>query len=264
MQYPRVLPPGKSQVAAMEMQNPKVVSVELGGNEVLGARAGVVGAGYVVPLSEWRPQYREVVAHVGRATKKAVLVGLLNDVRSFPSFRSGDELWNARATFAPFNVAVSADCEGSDNLLFVAVRVPVAVATGAFYAGHGLGSFTLSCANAPSSTGIEDYVLAPSDVETLNAQLREMNTFIKEQARQRGFAYFPLGALYEDAVTKAPFSAVALMTSGTPYGPYVSLDGIHPSAAGSTVLADAAARALNTTYHMQIPTSTGASFFAAR
>ena len=54
------------------------------------------------------------------------------------------------------------------------------------------------------------------------------------------------------------------MTSGTPYGPYVSLDGLHPSAAGQTVIADAAARALNATFHMQIQTSSGVSFFASR
>jgi len=40
------------------------------------------------------------------------------------------------------------------------------------------------------------------------------------------------------------------MTSLTPYGPFISLDGIHPSAAGSTLLARAAAAALDDTYHL--------------
>ena len=64
-----------------------------------------------MPVSAWEPQYREVVARVDAAAKHAVLVGLPNDVRSFPAFRTGAELWNVRATFAPFNVAISADCE---------------------------------------------------------------------------------------------------------------------------------------------------------
>jgi lysophospholipase L1-like esterase len=259
-QYPRVLPPGMSQVTAMEAQNPKIVSVELGGNDILGARYGVYpSATEIVPVAQWEPAYRQVAARVDAAAKHAVLVGLVNDVRSFPSFRTGDELWNARATFAPFNVAVSNDCQNSTNLLFVAVRVPVAAATGAYYYANNLGPYTFSCQNAPSFTGIQDYVLDANDVAGVNAQLAAMNGVIRDEATKRGFAYFPLGALYEDVVTKAPFNAVTLMTSPQPYGPYVSLDGIHPTAEGSRVLADAAAQALNNTYHLGIPLSGGAS-----
>lgn len=259
-QYPRVLPPGMSQLSAMEAQNPKIVSVELGGNDILGARYGVYpSATEIVPLTQWEPAYRQVAARVDAAAKHAVLVGLVNDVRSFPSFRTGDELWNARATFAPFNVAVSNDCNGSTNLIFVAVRVPVAAATGASYYANNLGPYTFSCQNAPSVTGIQDYVLDANDVAGVNAQLAAMNVVIRDEATRRGFAYFPLGALYEDVVTKPPFSAVTLMTSPQPYGPYISLDGIHPTAEGSRVLADAAAQALNQTYHLGIPLSGSAS-----
>ena len=128
-QYPRVLAPGQSQVTAMEAQNPKIVSVELGGNDILGARAGFYAPGVnVVPVSAWESQYRQVAARVDAAAKHAVLVGLVNDVRSFPAFRTGDEFWDARATFAPFNVAISANCENSTNLLFVPFIVPTAMA----------------------------------------------------------------------------------------------------------------------------------------
>jgi lysophospholipase L1-like esterase len=265
-QYPRVLPPGMSQVTAMESQHPKIVSVELGGNDILGARDGYYLPGVnVVPTAYWALKYREVVTRVDAAAKHAVLVGLVDDVRSFPSFRTGADLWNARATFAPFNVAVSADCTNSTNLMFIAIRVPVAVATGAAYAKGGIGPYTLSCASAPSSTGITDYVLDADDIIAVNAQLADMNAVIRNEAATRGFAYFPLGALYEGVVTKAPFNAITFMTSTQPYGPYISLDGLHPTAEGARVLADAAATALNRTYHLNIPTSTGAAaFFASR
>jgi lysophospholipase L1-like esterase len=257
-QYPRVLPPGMSQVTAMEAQNPKVVSVELGGNDVLGATSGVYLPGVtVVPVAVWAGQYRQVVERVDAAAKHAVLVGLIDDVRDFPSYRSGAELWDARATFAPFNVSVADDCAGSPNQLFVPVRVSVAVGTGAAYRAQGLGPYPLSCANAPSASGIQDYVLGPDDVAALNAQLGAMNAVIRSEAQARGFAYFALGVLYEDAVVKAPFNAVTHMTSAQPYGPFISLDGIHPSAEGARVLADAAARALNATYRLGIPTSSG-------
>src|SRR5206468_10687886 len=182
-QYPRVLAPGMSQVTAMEAQNPKLVSVELGGNDILGARYGVYpSAAEVVPVAAWEPVYRQVAARADAAAKHVVLVGLVNDVRSFPSFRTGDEIWNARATFAPFNVVVSADCQNSTNLLFVAVRVPVAAATGAAYAANQLGPYTFSCQNAPSFTNIQDYVLDETDVAGVNAQLAQMNAVIRDEA----------------------------------------------------------------------------------
>ena len=254
--YARVLPPGMSQVAAMMAQNPKVVSVELGANELLGARNGVYLPGVsVVPVSTWEPQYLAVLDSVEKVAQLGVLVGLIDDARSFPSFRSGAELWNARATFAPLNVSVAADCEGSPNVLFVAVRVPVAAAEGAQRARAGQGPATLSCANAPSATGVQDYVLAPDDVAALNAQLAAMNAIVRREAARRGWAYFALSALYEQAVVKGAFNAVALMTAQQPYGPLVSLDGFHPTAEGAATLARAAATSLNARYGLGIPTA---------
>lgn len=37
-----------------------------------------------------------------------------------------------------------------------------------------------------------------------------MNAIIRAEADARGFAYFALSALYEQANTKAPFSAITL------------------------------------------------------
>ena len=264
-QYPRVLAPGQSQVTAMEAQNPKIVSVELGGNDILGASHGFYMPGVnVVPVVAWEPQYRQVVARVDAAAKHAVLVGLVNDVRSFPAFRTGDEFWNARATFQRLNVVISSNCEGSTNLLFVPYIVPVAAGTGAFYNSRGFGPYTFSCTN---TTGpVEDYILDAADVAGVNTQLAAMNAVIRNEAQTRGFAYFPLGALYEGVAldTKPAFDAFAILTSSQPYGPYISLDGIHPSAEGQRVLADAAARALNETYRFGIPTSTGALAYLAQ
>jgi len=268
--YQRVLPPGMSQVQAMEAQNAKIVSVELGGNEILNVHTGAYVPGQnVVPVAFWAPDYRTVLDRVQAQAKKAVIVGLIEHAANFPSFRTGEEIWAARATFAPFHVTVSEDCSvapGKDNLMFVAVRVLAAAAQGAARARQGLSPFVLSCANAPNTDAngvpIKDYVLSPADVAVVDAQFAQMNAIIRAEAESRGFAYFALSALYEDVVTKAPFNAITMLTSAEPFGPYVSLDGIHPSAAGARVLAEAAANALNAKYNMGIPTS--APLFAQR
>lgn len=257
-EYARVLPPGYTQVTAMLAQRPRMVSVELGGNELLGVRKGVYSSATVEPFATWKVLYSLLITAVSIPAKQVVLVGLVNDAGKFPSFRTGLEIWNARATFAPFNVVVGEDCgtTNATNILFVPVRVPVAVANGVGQARAGLGPYTLSCVNAPSSTGIEDYVLTADEMNQVNVQLGQMNAFIKEQANRHGWAYFELESLYGRPETKPPFNAISLMTDpATPYGPYISLDGIHPNPAGHAILASAAAAALDARYGLNIPIS---------
>ena len=79
-----------------------------------------------------------------------------------------------------------------------------------------------------------------------------MNAHIRGEAERRGFAYFALQELYGRSDVKGPFNPIALMTSAEPYGPFISLDGVHPTAAGARVLAEAAARALDAQYNHHI------------
>src|SRR5207237_6789127 len=65
LQYPLVLPARKTQVTAMMSENPTLVSVELGANEVLGAAtsglllpATAYGTTFTyVPFAVWQPVY---------------------------------------------------------------------------------------------------------------------------------------------------------------------------------------------------------------
>jgi hypothetical protein len=218
----------------------------------LGARSGIAIPGVsIVPFQVWKPLYDAVLDSVQKVSKMAVLVGLVGDGSNFPAFRRGDELWTDRLEFAALNVAVSPDCSGSQNLLFVPIRVPLAVFTGAQLAAQHLGPAPLSCAaGAPTDP---DLVLTPAELAVVNAQIQAMNAHIQSEATRRGFAYFDLGALYDRAGLKGQFSVVALMTTATPYGSLISLDGVHPSAAGAAILAHAAATALNATYGFGLP-----------
>ena len=242
----RVLQPGMTQVSSMIAQNPKLVSVELGGNEVLNARSGIVIPGVtVVPFATWAPLYDQVLDEVGSVAKEAVIVGLIDDVASFPAFRRGDEMWQTRAYFGALHVTVADDCAGSANLLFVPVVVPTAVGRAAV-----LGSSKLDCADSGMTK--QDFVLSPAEAGAVNALLAQMNAHIREEAERRGFAYFALQELYGRSDIKGPFNPIALMTSLEPYGSYISLDGVHPTAAGARILAEAAARALDARYDHHI------------
>jgi hypothetical protein len=257
--YSRILPPGHSQITALEASDPKFVSVELGANEVLGASNGIAVPGITLfPVSIWAPLYTQLVNRVQAVTKEGLLVGLVEDVADFPAFRRGSELWAERFAFqAAFNVSVATDCENSDNLLFVPVRVPTAVATGIAMRNAGAGAFTLSCAGAGPT--VADYVITPAEAAAINTQLAQMNAHIRNEATRLGFAYAELEALYGRADLKSPFNVVQLMTSMQPYGQLVSLDGVHPTGEGQRIIAEAAAAAIDARYGYGITTTMIAS-----
>jgi lysophospholipase L1-like esterase len=253
--FSRVLPPGETQVTAMMSQQPKLVSVELGGNEVLKTRSGlVVPRVTITPYEDWEPEYDQIVDAVRAVKAKGVLVGLAHSVANFPSFRRGSELYADRAGFASVYVAVSDNCRDNDNIVFVHPVVLRAAAEAQYRASHGLPMATLSCADVP---GTQDFVLTPSDEATIDALLERMNAHIRELADRYHFAHFELEALYGRPDLKGPFSVRQFLFTAEPFGSLISLDGIHPTAEGARLLADAVAAALNARYDLGIPLSSG-------
>ena len=256
-QYRLVLPPKTTQVTAMMQQNPTLVSVELGANEALGAASGLIfpKAGYrgaaaqgsVVPNSVWQPVYDQLIDSVKKTGAKVMLVGVPKTT-GFVSLRTGDELYQDRAAFQSFGVIIAADCQGSPNSIFVPIKVTTAVAT-----AQATGQpQTLSCTDQP---GQQDNILTPADIQALNAIIDGMNSHIQSVAQTNGWAYVDLSTVWAAWVQRrAPFSVAALFSSCAPYGQYTSLDGVHPTTPGYQEMANAAADALNTTYHFAIPT----------
>ena len=250
--YARVLQPSATQISTMLAVNPTIVSIELGSNEVLGALSGITPAAVLFPFATWVPLYDQVLTAVQSKTNTAVVVGLIDDLRHVPAFRTGNELWADRVEFALFHVSVSSDCQGSTNLLFVPFTAGVAAAAGLAAAQHGAGLVPFSCAASPNPFA-QDFILTSAEADAVNAQMHQMSAQIQSEATQRGFAYFALGALYDRSDIKGPFSLTKLMTSFAPFGTYFSADGVHPSGAGQTILARAAAQALNNKYGLGIP-----------
>jgi hypothetical protein len=204
-----------------------------------------------VPVSAWQPVYDQLIAGVKTAGARVVLVGMLSDPTNFPSLRTGAELDADREGFARLGIPVSADCgaASSANYVYVPAKVVGAYAAAKAAQAAGVPAPVLSCADVP---GTQDYVLTPADMAAVDAQLAAMNAHIRALAEENGYAFFDLDPLYGRRDLKAPFSAESLLSSDEPYGPFISLDGVHPSAAGHRILARAAAKALNVTYHLGI------------
>ena len=257
-QYRLVLPPKTTQVTAMMRQDPTLVSVELGANEVLGVVSGLLfpQAGYrgaaaqgtFVPNAVWQPVYDQLIDSVKKTGAKVLLVGVPKP-NGFVSLRTGDELYQDRAAFQNFGVIISSDCQGNPNSIFVPIKV-----TGAVGAAQATGQpQTLSCTDQP---GAQDNILTPADIQTVNAVIDGMNSHIQSVAQANGWAYLDLATVWAPwQQRRPPFSVATLFTCNNPYGEYVSLDGVHPNAIGYQEMANAAADALNATYGFAIPTN---------
>jgi len=251
--YGRVLQSGQTQVSTMLATSPKLVSVELGANEVLEARYGIaIEGGNLASFDQWAADYDQVLDNVQKVSKMAVVVGLIDDLGHAAAFRTGDELSNDGGEFLEnLYVAIQPDCQNSPNLIFIPFAVPTAAAYGAAYYQAHLGPYPFSCAGQGPTT--PDFILTPSEQTTVNDLMHRMTAHIQSEATKRGFAYFALGSLYDRNDIKGPFSLGVVLGTAQPFGDYFSLDGLHPSALGQTILARAAAQALNDRYNLGIP-----------
>ena len=235
--YTRVLAPGQTQVTAMLAQKPTFVSVELAANEVLPASTGRVEA--MTPYADWERDYDEVLAAVKSTGARGVLVGVPNNAANFPSIRRAREFFNEWAALLPLGITVSLNCYFSSNYIFVPGYLLTLVSR---------APTTATCANVP---GAVDYVLTSGDITTINARMAQMNARMQTKANENGWAYFSLDAVY--GLPKPSLDLVKILFSSAPFGSNISLDGVHPSAAGQSILATAAAQAISAKYGVVIP-----------
>jgi lysophospholipase L1-like esterase len=180
-----------------------------------------------------------VVAAVASTGARGVLVGLPNDAANFPSIRRSREFFNQWAYLLTLGISVSINCYFSSNYLFIPGYVLTLLQR---------TPTTATCADVP---GAVDYVLTSSDMSAINARMAQINAHIQAKATQYGYAYFALSALYD--LPKPSFSMYNVLFSNTPFGANISLDGVHPSAQGQSILADAAVQAINARYGVAIP-----------
>ena len=237
MLYARVLGPGQTQVTAMLAQQPTFVSVEVAANDVLPATTGRIAA--MTPYASWEADYDQVIAAVQSTGANAVLVGLPNSASQFPSVRKAREFFNEWPDMLAMGVTVSINCYFSSNYIFVPGYVLTQVSK---------TPTTATCADVP---GTADYVLTPSDITAINARMAQINAHIQAKANENGWAYFSLSALYD--LPKINFDLYKVLFSSEPFGPNISLDGVHPTAKGQAILANAAVQAINAKYGYLIP-----------
>jgi hypothetical protein len=264
---------GKAQVDRALMAEPTFVSLWIGNNETLSpATVGMIGgaaslgAPALVTGTEFATAFNAAVDSLVRARPglQGILIGAVK-VANAPRFWSADSLVGVNAaarltaigTFTGKGPPAVVGC-GSPGVTgwLVSSELIKAIRSGAFPAN----AIVCNPAAAPGGAG-DIFVLDPTEQATLNAATDSYNATISAKATQLGWAYLdpnPILAAQRTGATPAipafpNFTSNTRDASTSVFGALFSLDGVHPTAAGQKLVANAVIGAINAKYTLQIP-----------
>lgn len=246
---------GVTQIQKALQADPTFATVWVGNNEILGpattgllvATPGVPGSG-TVPTATWIPQYAAAINQLKSGSphlKGGVLIGVVDPVNA-PRFWPADTLAGNTAFKAQFDQLTGktnalVGC-GASNYL-VSSEIISRIRSGALPA-------VVSCVkNQPQPPLGDIFMLDPAEQATLSGLVVEYNTYIKAKADTIGFAYFdPNLALAQLKAAKLVPVVPSLLSTTKPFGDYVTLDGVHPSALAHKLVANALIDVINAKY----------------
>jgi lysophospholipase L1-like esterase len=250
---------GKTQVSRALDARPTFTTIWIGNNDVL--QAGVTGLlsatpgispGIVSTQAQFQASYDAMIKQLTDSAPgiKGVLIGVVK-VSGVPILSSGDTLSRSAATRAFINAAtgktvtIDPNCTGSTTLLNIPLLVQN-IKSGA------LPPYISCVKNSPAAGLGEVFVLDPTEQATLDATIDGYNSYIAAKAAGIGFAYYDpnvtlAAARATNAIPRLPnFTGSTAAT--TAYGSLISLDGIHPAAAGHVLIANALIGVINAKY----------------
>jgi lysophospholipase L1-like esterase len=225
--------------------------LEAGASGILVPVPGI-SPGIVSTQEQFEANYDAMIQQLtaGAPGIKGVLIGVVQ-VAGIPLLQQGAIVFANQAAVAQVflqatgkAVTVNPNCNGSTALVSLPQLIPVIRA--------GTHPPTISCAKGsdPTNPLVGDlFVLDPTEQQTLGAAIAGYNDYIQSKADEIGFAYYDPNVLL--AAKKAsgeipPFPNFA-STSAT-FGPFISLDGVHPSGAAHKVIANDLIGVINAEY----------------
>jgi hypothetical protein len=245
---------GSTQIETALDASPTFVTIWIGFNNVFGsALAG--SDDFVTPPGTFESRYASMLDSLSSAEnlQGGVLIGVPN-VAFFPILSTGPAYFrlDQQGQF-PQNFVVASNCNTKDPDAGLTPIVPLEY--GFDLIGQALQNpeqtITLDC----EAQG--EAVLSLNEVSSLVETVGQYNAVIKQQAQDRGLAYFNpndvFGALYmnddgdsdptNDLIPKFPDR-----DSDQPFGQFFSLDGFHPSSAAHRVITNRLVETINEKY----------------
>jgi hypothetical protein len=259
---------GRAQIDVAIAADPTFVSFWIGNNEtLLPAEAGMLGgpttgspAPPLIPSTVEIPALKAALDSLVKGAKHlqgGIIIGAAR-VTSIPHFFSADTLaLNAtRASqFASFTGKGAVPVLGCGTALkgwLISADLPKQIKSG----GHpNVVSCGVPVPGAPAIVG-DIFMLDPTEQATLNATTDAYNVYLKAKADTLGWAYIDpnviLAALRTGTSPTIPawptLTATTRDATTSVFGTLFSLDGVHPTAAGQKVIANAIIDSVNAKY----------------
>lgn len=249
---------GQDQVQRARAANPTFASVWIGNNDVLapaitGLLTPVPGISPgVTPQATFQANYDKMIADLTAAPSslKGMLIGVVN-VTNAPILFSARALQNPlfvgaldQATGKTITVDPTT-CTATTNSLISFQIVPAIAA--------GQHPTTIECEKTPIPQYPllgDIFVLDQGEIATLVGDVAAINAYITSKASAIGFAYFDPNHVLDSLKAAGQITATGpdFTTPTAPFGKWVSLDGIHPTAASHILLANYMIEAINGKY----------------
>ena len=267
---------GRTQIQAMQDAEPTLVSLWIGNNDVLGALTFGANPGnpaLVTPQVAFENNYSQILDAIEATGAEAILISVADvSVSPFASLTAiyycltyDDDLRcpaplpppdpNLAGLAALGRWTVNTNCsaaEGGLQTLIPWTKILPRLAQAA--AAPPVPAVTLDCDPVAQDT----VLVTPTELAGLAAAVVGYNGYISAQAAARGMDYWdvngPLLSFTEDG-TIPPVPALANALTGDPvtFGPWFSLDGVHPSSQAHRLIADSVAAHLNAAFGTDIP-----------
>ncbi len=251
---------GLSQVDRATRADPTFISFEVGDNEILSPATvgllggyppagapGLVGASVEIPLLK---KALDALVAGSPHLMGGIIIGVVR-VTNAPRFFPADTLGlsvTRKTQFDAFTgrgASTVIACGTGVKGWLISSELPKAIRNGAH-------PNVVSCVkNAPAAPIGDIFMLDPVEVQTLNDTTDAYNVYLKAKADTLKWAYLDPNVLLAAARTGTtpPVPAYPTLTSTTaPFGAVFSLDGVHPTAAGQKLIANAMIDSVNSKY----------------
>jgi lysophospholipase L1-like esterase len=252
---------GKTQVQRALDAAPTFVTIEIGNNDVLAAaELGTVvpveeiGSPGVTPVDSVVAQYGRMMTQLLTARPKlqGLLLGVF-EVTALPSLFPAESLYSNATFNAEFTAAAGGsvtyvpNCAGSHALIGIGIIQ--------FWKSAAIPKVISCQPGVPVEPYGDFFVLDTAKQRVIESAIAGYDAYIHAKADSLGWAYLDpnpvLGALKAaGAIPTLPNFASATQ----PFGPYITLDGIHPSALAHELLANQLIAAINAKYSVAIDT----------
>ena len=259
---------GRTQIQAMQDADPTFITMWIGNNDVLGSLTYAPDPGnpaLVTPQDTFVARYDEILDSIEATGNPPTVLLSVADVSVIPYTSRGSVYWCLKTGLcgfpaAPFppNFTVDISCapsaavptsSGEAILVPWPVGIPK-IAAAAQGAPAGIPQTTLNCTTDP--------VVSPTELANLQAAVAGYNGYISSAAASRGMAYldvnsFLLALVGTGAIPPFPDITAALGGGSVTFGPYFSLDGVHPSTLAHQLIADSLVSKVNAYFGTSIP-----------